>query len=749
MTTTMTTASDGSRRMSRLAALACLAGLALPLALVTSASAQGGLTGSSPTAQPAAAAKVAAQAKGDNLDIRRITLYRSGVGSFLRQGAVQGDSNVQLRFKTDQINDILKSMIVVDLSGGQIEGVSYASKEPLSRRLASFGVDISDSPTLPDLLGKLRGATASITTPEGAASGTILGVDYRDVPSGPDNKPVKVAFLNLVTAGGIRSFDLTKASAVQLQDKELADELNKALTALAEHRADRTKTVEVALRGAGSRNVAVGYIHEMPVWKASYRIVLPDDKAPADEKTSPPTKKGEVSLQGWAIVENPTDEDWKDVTLSLVSGRPVSFQMDLYEPLFVARPEVPVPTVPGVAPRMYAGGVMIDTDGAAEGRPGSPRDPGRASAADGRAKRMERGASGNAPGAPPAPAAMLADIPEINAADMAGYAAAARAQAVESGEVFQYELKTPVTIERQRSAMLPIINQGVEGRRVSIYNRADGSEHPMRGLEVRNTTDLQLLPGPISVYDGSAYAGDAQVGHVAPGEKRLVSYAVDLDVAAITKDESTSNVRKLRIVNGLLDQTSLSVSTIKYQFNNKSQKHDRVIVVEHAKLPGHELTSESKPAEETQALYRFEVQAAPGKQGSLTVTQQMTYSQQFALLNYDLNTMGAYHTQGKASKAVLDAFREAQKRQNEIQSVGQMIQQLDRERAEITQDQARVRENMKAIEKTTELYSNYIKKFSEQENRVNEIAKQLETARQRQAELQNAFNDWLSALNIE
>lgn len=750
MTTLMTTALDGSRRMSRLAALACLAGLALPLALVTSASAQGGLTGNAPTPQPAAAKAAGAQAKGDNLDIRRITLYRSGVGSFLRQGAVQGDSNVQLRFKTDQINDILKSMIVVDLSGGQIEGVSYASKEPLSRRLASFGVDISDSPTLPDLLGKLRGATASVTTPEGAASGTILGVEYRDVASGGDSKPIKVAFLNLVTAGGIRAFDLTKASSVQLQDKELAEELNKALMALAEHRADRTKAVEIALRGAGSRNVAVGYIHEMPVWKASYRIVLPDDKAAADDKTAQPTKKGEVSLQGWAIVENPTDEDWKDVTLSLVSGRPVSFQMDLYEPLFVARPEVPVPTVPGVAPRVYAGGVMIDNDGIPEGRPGQPGDPrGTGGAAAARAKRSEMGYAGNAPGAPK-PAAGLADAaPALEAADLAGYAAAARAQAVESGEVFQYELKTPVTIERQRSAMLPIINQGVEGRRVSIYNSADGSEHPMRGLEVKNTTDLQLLPGPISVYDGSAYAGDAQVGHVAPGEKRLVSYAVDLDVAVITRDESTSNVRKLRIVNGLLEQTSLSVNNITYDFSNKSLKHDRTIIVEHAKLPGHELKSEGKPIETTQALYRFEVSAAANKQASLTVTQQMTYSQQFALLNYDLSTMGAYHTQGKASKAVLDAFREAQKRQGEIQSVGQTIQQLDRERNEITQDQARVRENMKAIEKTTELYANYIKKFSEQEARVNEIAKQIEAARQRQSDLQTSFGAWLASLNIE
>jgi hypothetical protein len=727
---------------SRLAALVLLAGTALPLTLAAPA-----------LAQPAAT-KAAGQpaAKPENLDIRRITLYRSGVGSFLRQGSVDGDANVQLRFKTDQVNDILKSMIVLDLSGGSIESVSYASKEPLARRLASFGVDISDAPSLPDLLGKLRGATASISTPEGAASGTILGVEYREQPAGGDAKPIKVPFLNLVTGGGIRAFDLTKASAVDLQDKELAAELAKALAALAEHRADRTKAVEVALRGAGSRNVAVGYIHEMPVWKASYRIVLPNEKTGDKDAPAKETAKGELSLQGWAIVENPTDEDWTNVTLSLVSGRPVSFQMDLYEPLFVARPEIPVPTVPGVAPRMYAGGVVSDM------APGSPapsampvrRSRGTESAKAGSAEPLAAGLSDRGERGPGGlDANMSRSYGTLAIDDLAGYAAAARAQAVESGEVFQYELQTPVTIERQRSAMLPIINQGVQGRRVSIYNRADGSEHPMRGLELTNSTQLQLLPGPISVYDGTAYAGDAQVGHVAPGEKRLVSYAVDLDVSTITKDESTTDLRSLKIVRGMLEASNRSVNSITYQFTNKSQKHDRTIIVEHPKLPSHDLKSQTKPAEETQTLYRFEVGVEPAKQASLTVTQEITYSQQFDLLTYDAPTMARFQTEGKASKAVLDAFREAQRRQGEIQAAADTISRLENERAEISNDQSRVRENMKAIDRTTDLYATYIKKLSDQERRVNDIADQVRTARQKQAELQSAFSAWLAALSID
>jgi hypothetical protein len=686
-------------------------------------------------AQPGAGESlVRAAGKSDSLDIRRITLYRSGVGSFQRGGKVEGDATIALRFKTEQINDILKSMVVLDLSGGTIEGVSYASKEPLARRLASFGVDISGDPSLPALLAKLRGATASVTTTEGSVSGTILGVETRKVAAGKDVPPVDTPFVNLVTGTGIRSFDLTRVSNVELQDKDLAGELAKALAALAEHRADRTKAVEVKLRGQGSRDVVVNYIHEMPVWKASYRLVLPDEKS---------SDKASHSLQGWAIVENPTDEDWNDVRLSLVSGRPVSFQMDLYEPLFVLRPEIPVPTVPGVMPRMYSPGEQETAKAGAPVTAGAPapsaRPPARA-----------RGGGGLAPGSP-----AEGGVPEnaaymgvMDAAAMADYSARAQAQAVESGEVFQYELATPVTIARQRSAMLPIINQGVGGRRVSIFNRADGSEHPMRGVELTNSTNLQLLPGPISVYDGSAYAGDAQIGHVSPGEKRLLAYAIDLDVSVVMEDQSSGGVRKLRIVSGMIEQTSLARSQVVYKINGKSSKIDRTVLIEHPKLPGYEL-KEGKPVEEALSLYRFEVPLGAGKSESLKVVQEQTFSQQIALTDIDLPTILAYQTQGKASKAVVDAFREGQKKRAEIAELQRQIEAIDRERAEIDKDQARVRENMRTIERDTDLYRSYIKQFTDQETRLKELSTQAKSVREQIEARRQAFSQWVTNLNVE
>lgn len=692
-------------------------------------------------------------AKADELDIRRITLYRSGVGSFERRGKVDGVETVQLRFKTEQINDILKSMVVLDLGGGAIEGISYGSKEPLAKRLSSFGVDISGNPSLAGLLGSLRGAAASVQTSEGAVSGTILGVELREVAQGQSQEPIQVPFLNLVTGGGMRSVDLSKVGGVELMDKELSAELSKALAALAEHRADRTKTVELAFRGTGQRDVVVNYIHEMPVWKTSYRLVLPDDAGGATAGAAAATPQ--VMMQGWAIVENPTDEDWNSVSLALVSGRPVSFQMDLYEPLYVSRPEIPVPTVPGVAPRVYAEGQsagvanfgvtskMAERSEAGEGlarrarRDTAPSPDAPGSAAGGGRGREFAGLADAAPGDP------------LSAEDLSAYAARAQAAAVEVGEVFQYQLKSPVTIERQRSAMLPIISDPVGGRRVSIFNRGDGSEHPMRGIELTNSTPLQLLPGPVSVFDAGAYAGDAQIGHVGPGDKRLLAYAVDLDVSTQIKDEPGVETRKLRLVGGLLEVTQMTRSKTTYTFANKSEKTPRTIIVEETKLPGHELVADVKPIESTPAQYRFEVTADAGKSATLVVAQERVFAQQVGVFSYDTPTLLSWQQSGKVSKAVVDAIKEAGRLQNEVNETERRIREMEAETRAIADEQGRVRENMKTIDRQSQLYTRYMTKLSEQETRVEELSAALKTAREDLQKRRDRFNSYVSSLNVE
>lgn len=649
------------------------------------------------------------------LPIRRITLYRSGVGAFERQGAVQENARVQLRFDVGQINDILKSLQLLDLDGGRIDSVSYASKDPLARRLSSFSVPIADSPSLPVLLGRLRGSAIEVKTIDGSTiTGTILNVENRKVAGGKDQPAIETPFVALVTGTGIRAVAIDAISAMQLQDKQLADELNRALVAVAEARADRIKAVDLSLSGAGNRRVVVRYVHETPVWKTSYRLVLSDaaEQKGAAGKPVPDT----LSLQGWAIVENTTDNDWKDVRLSLVSGRPVSFQMDLSEPLYLGRPDIPVPTIPGVLPRNFAAGTGGEKPGtpplpAASGAPGRPAGPG----GDPRARAtLSRGESGKMREMPDADAAGRGmELLNLSGDDLVRYSPAAQARAGEVGEVFFFEVQNPVTIERQRSAMIPFLGSNIEGRRVSIYNMADRPDHPMRGLQLTNTSGMQLLPGPLAVFDGTAYAGDATINQVSPGDKRLLAYALDLDVVVTTKPEASGDVTKVRIVQGLIEQTFKSREALTYTFDNKDQKRSRTIIIEHPKLPGWSLVGPDKAQEETQDLYRLEVTADAGKAATLTVTQEIIRAQQLDITSIDTPTIVRLGQSGKASPAVVKAIQQLAGLQSAVVQAQNEVNALQQQISTNTAEQTRISQTMERLPQNSDVYADYMKELKD------------------------------------
>ncbi len=666
-----------------------------------------------------------------DLPVTAITLYRSGVGSFVRQGMVHGDADVSLRLRTEQVNDILKSMVVLDFDGGTIDGVTYGSKEPLSRRLASFAVNIADNPSRAELLDRLRGAPVEVSTSERVVRGTVLGVEAHVKIATDGGGSETHHILSLVSDEGIWSADLETISSFRILDEKLAAELNKALMALAEHRADNVKTLDVGFRGDGDRQVMIGYVQEAPVWKTSYRLVLPED---VDETS--------LTLQGWAIVENTTEEDWENVRLSLVSGQPVSFVMDLYEPLFVDRPEVPVPTGAGAKPRSYAAGSDLFGD-------------------DNRAE-MKRKTD-----ASPAPAMKMARVRGLGQRDAgAGFMSldeaahfdmAARMQSSvqaaasgkDAGEVFAFTLDMPVSVGRQQSAMLPIIAGTIEGSRVSIYNAGDGLGHPMRGVKLVNNTGLQLMPGPISVYDGTTYAGDAQIGHVSRGDDRLLAYAVDLDVDAHEQSNTMNRVEKIKIVNGLLQVQQRDVQQTVYGFENKDRLRDRTLIVEHVKIPGWELVDSPKPEETTDSLYRFGVHVDAGEKATLKLTQERVRYESVALLQYDAGTLMRYARNGKASDAVIKAFEEARRLRDLVEASKRQLAELEKERTAIMKDQDRIRSNMNVIDRKSSLYSTYMQKLTSQEKRLEAIAQSIAaTTRQRDAQ-QRDLEDYLRTLNVD
>ncbi len=707
----------------------------------------------------AAAASEPATAADQPLAIKRITLYRSGVGAFERRGKVDGAADVQLRFPTEQINDILKSMFVLDKAGG-VEGIRYGSKDPLSKRLSSFGIDISDNPSANELLSRLRGTAVKINSPKGVITGVVMNVETRPTIYAGGDKATAAKFdlpwINLLTEKGVRSINLTAVTGFEIADPALAGELQRALAAVAEYRADRTKTVEVAFGGTTDRDVVIGYIHEMPVWKTSYRLILPEPAKAAGAAAA------DATIQGWALVENTTDEDWKDVALGLVSGRPVSFQMDLYEPLYVFRPMVPVPTVPGVMPREYdAAQLALEV--------ATPEQMARLQ--DGEEKAMKRGSTFGTPSSPPArhrsagaggggfggggsasdeaPAASAGFADRLESGNMAGYAPAAAAQAMESGEVFQYELKNPITLERQKSAMLPILTAAIPARRVSIFNRTDAAKNPMRGVEITNTSGMQLIPGPITVFDGAAYAGDAQIGHVSAGDKRLLAYAVDLEVEASTEENQSQDIRKIRIVNGMLEQTLKRVATVSYNFSNKDQARGRTMIVEQPRMQNWDLVEPKSATEKTEAMYRFEIEMPAHKAAPFKVVQERVELQRVGLTDIGLPLLVEFSKQGKVSDAVVKAVQEAARRRTQITEAQATVARLQAERQQISKDQERVRQNMTTVGQQAEIYARYLQKFTEQENRIEAVDSESKKLQGEIARMEAELNEYLRTLNVE
>jgi hypothetical protein len=242
-----------------------------------------------------------------DVPVARVMLFSSGVGYFEHAGSVRGNGTTELRFKTSQINDILKSIILQDQDGGRVGTISYPSQDPLSKTLKSFQVDITQNPSLAQLLNQLRGARVTVQSQAEKLTGTILGVEITR-RSAERGETIETATLNLLSGANVRSIGLQSISNLSLDDPQLEEELTKALAALVQARDQDKKPVTISFSGVGDRRVRIGYVVETPIWKTSYRLLLEDKGTPS-------------KLQGWAIVENQTESDWNGVSLSLVSGR--------------------------------------------------------------------------------------------------------------------------------------------------------------------------------------------------------------------------------------------------------------------------------------------------------------------------------------------------------------------------------------------------------------------------------------------
>ena len=510
-------------------------------------------------ASAAVVAGSVAAAAGE-LPLKRVVLSTSGLAQFTHAGPVAGGSTVDLAVRLDQVDDILKSLTVFDALGS-VGTVSLPGREPLDQlfRDLPFGREALENPR--DLLNALVGSEVEIKGPV-EARGRVLKAEPETVQLPGDRGTLVRHRLSLITEHGLVQAVLEEVTALAFTDPQTRAQIDRALAGLRENRAKDRRSLTIGLTGRSDRDVAVGYVVAAPIWKTSWRLVLPKDGA---------TKDAKARLQGWAVLENLTGGDWKDVDLTLVSGRPVALTQALYTPVHGERRTVPL--TGSAAPAADLG-----TDDAIAAPP--PRMAGRGAAQKVQAAR---------PVGMMAPGAMAPMVAEdvAQAAPMAG---GATAEAQEAATQLLYRFPAPITLPTGHTMMVPFVDREVAVERVWLYRPDLDGRRPFAAARVVNDGETGLPPGIVTAFeiggDGRTdHVGDAMLPLVPRGSQKFVTFALDTKTEVRREDRGVRRTVLGTAVDGRLTTTTRSRHVIAYEVTAPTDE-DRDVLVEEDRPDG-------------------------------------------------------------------------------------------------------------------------------------------------------------------
>lgn len=644
------------------------------------------------------------------LPVRQVILYKHGVGYFERAGELGAGESARLDFKASEMNDVLKSLTIND-SSGKVVAVRYDSSEPLARRLAEYPFALGEKQSLAAFLDQLKGARIELKFGPETVAGAIVGA--RVVVAG-ERQPEREQVVVLAEPGDLRTLDLSAAQSVKLADAKLQTQLKDYLAAWAGARGTERRGVYIDSTEGGARRLSAGYMIPTPVWKSSYRLL-------AGEKES--------TLEGWAVIDNTTGDDWSKIRLSLVSGRPISFISKLYEPRYRQRPEAELPEDRAVGPVVHEGGV-VGAFAAQEALQMAPAPPPASRPAG--ARRM-----------------MMADAREADAPREAASTVAVTAEGRELGELFEYRFAQPVTVRKGESAMLPFLQQKIAARKLLIHSDPS-SQNPMNAAELTNSSGKTLDGGPITVYDGGAYAGEALMETLKAGDKRLISYAVDLGTRITTALDSVRDaVREIHFRRGVLTTRSAIQETKTYTIRNVDQK-PKTLVLEHPVRPGFKLLNQ-KPTETTAGAYRFEVRLAAAATEKFPLIEERVYDSSVTVANLGHDVLLTYVQNKALSEAARKQLERIVEQKRRIGEADADARRLQTEIADLTKDQERLRENIASLNRVSgqqEQVQKYARELAAQESRLAALRDQLSEARKRKAAQESELNSLIEKVEF-
>ncbi|GIU80839.1 MAG: hypothetical protein KatS3mg005_4077 [Bryobacteraceae bacterium] len=647
------------------------------------------------------------------LPVKRVVVYKNGVAFYERSGTVQPGEAATLDFRAGELDDVLKSL-VLDAPGG-IQRVRYEFTDPARAGDPPRMIQVNPRQPLVHLLDQWRGARLEMKYRGNPVSGVIVSGRLAPLP----NQGEKQELTLLLDSGSLAAFDLDAASEIRLADPRLQQQLADALARMAKDLTPDRRTVHVDLAGSGERRLTARYLAPAPVWKSTYRLLLPD--------------AGEATLEGWAIVENATGEDWNQVALSVVSGKPVSFLTRLLEARYVQRRVVELPGIEPVAPQTHAAGVIG----------GALPPPQMARADAGRTSRMMAMAAGamaetaEAKAAAPAPLEM-----EMSTVDSA-------AEGREAGELFEYSFSTPVNARAGESLLLPFFQGRIAARRLLIYSDRTQA-NPRHAAEITNTTGKTLDGGPITVYHSSGYSGEALMEVLKSGEKRLISYAVDQAVRVTTNFESgEETIRSLKASRGVLTTRTALVRTTVYTVSNADAK-EKTLLVEHAVTPGWKLVK-PKADETTAASYRFSVAVPAQGSAKLAVAEEREMESSTAVTSLTPDLLVRYTQNRSLSAAARQQLEAIAAKKREIAEADSEQRRTETELRELSGEQERLRQNINTLRNVAgqqEMVNRYAAELAKGDIRIAQLRDRQSELRRRKATLENELNALIEKLEF-
>ncbi|WP_167591627.1 DUF4139 domain-containing protein [Jiella endophytica] len=628
-------------------------------------------------AAAAAATSADATAPARTGDIRSIVLFSGGVAEIVRSAAVSGAATVGMEVPLDQVNDVLKSLVVRNPGGGvgQVSLEGSVNAKELSRAALFRPSDLN---SLALLLNKLKGAKVRIEG-ERSVTGTVLGTSQAKPNAADDKAEMPVAIVTILAeTGEVRSLPVFADTSLQVLDEETAEELKKAAASLSQSLSDDTRLVSVKVDGTGSRDVEFDYVVAAPVWKSSHRLVLGKD--------------GKGRLQSWAVIENATGEDWDGVKVSLSSGSPVTLRQNLFDPFFKERPEVPV---------------FVDRQSIPEADRGTVPSPAR----------MAQKASRSVSGAAAFADNLMAAAPVPEAAEFSIGEASDVGEAVEGDVSVTYPLPKPVTLDAGSTLSVPVVDSEVPAERIAVFVPGRGEIHPTAAVRLDNETGSALPAGIVTVYDPSGYVGDSTLLPVPSGDERQVQFALDRKITVNTTEKPQSRVAEIRVVDGVLRYKQIEERDTVYSAANAASD-ERKLSISHPKLSGWDLISDDRVGE-TENAYRLEATIPAGGTVDIKATARFVRDEGFALVDAAQSDLVRFSNETTDPKTA-EALREIAEIQGEKTDLDRQIDRLDGQKSDIYAAQDRIRENIKAVG-AGDLRDSYLDMMKKQEDQLSSI----------------------------